>query len=49
MTKVFKILEGRQNKKVIKNREKVPREWEEGKLKYEGIIFSLDIKKIFSN
>ena len=41
--------EGKEKKKMIKNNEDVIREWSEGKMEQDKIIFSLDVKKMYTN
>jgi hypothetical protein len=49
MAKVFKILNDRQNKKMIKNSDELVKEWKETIIGKEDIMFSLDIEKMFTN
>ena len=49
MANVFKILNDRQNKKMIKNNDELVKEWKETKIGKEYIMFSLDVENMFMN
>ena len=49
MAKVFKILNDRQNKKMIKNSDELVKERKETIIGKEEIMFSLDVEKMITN
>ena len=48
MAKVFKIINDRLKKKMIKNSEEVVKEWGGTILEKDELIFSMDVEKMFT-
>ena len=49
VAKVFKIINDRLKKKMIKNSEGVVKEWRGTILEKDELIFSMDVEKMFTN